>query len=111
MTANINQMGQISPAYYASSIGGFLESSLEQIIGSLAEKSGFSIEIEQRNAWLDQIEILKAALVGVEGKIFLEFNVPRIGTRIDAVLISGPAILVIELLIHGANWASVHAEF
>ena len=43
-----------------------------------------------------QIEVLKPALVGVEGTIFLEFNVPRIGSRIDAVLISGPAIFAIE---------------
>ena len=29
-------------------------------------------------------------------RLFLEFDVPRIGSRIDAVLISGPAIIPIE---------------
>ena len=39
---------------------------------------------------------LKPAIEGMEGMIFLEFNVPRIGSRIDAVLVSGSAIFVIE---------------
>jgi hypothetical protein len=38
----------------------------------------------------------KTALSGIEGSIFLEFVVPRIGSRIDAVLISGPVLFVIE---------------
>jgi len=58
----------------------------------------------QRNAWVMQIEVLKAALEGVNGKIFFEFNVPRIGSRIDTVLISGPAIFVIEFKVGEKNY-------
>ena len=32
----------------------------------------------------------------MDGTLFLEFVVPRIGSRLDAVLISGPAIFAIE---------------
>jgi hypothetical protein len=56
----------------------------------------FSVDPLQRDAWIGEIDILRAALVDIEGTIFLEFDVPRIGSRIDAVLISGPAVMVIE---------------
>ena len=39
---------------------------------------------------------LKSALVGLDGTVFLEFDVPRIGSRIDAVVVAGPAVFVIE---------------
>ncbi len=40
--------------------------------------------------------MLKAALAGVPGHLFLEYVVPRLGSRIDAVVIAGPAVLVLE---------------
>jgi hypothetical protein len=43
-----------------------------------------------------EIGLLKAALPDFSGTLFLEFDVPRIGSRIDAVLVSGPAIFPIE---------------
>ena len=47
-------------------------------------------------AWEAEIDTLKASLIGVPGTLCLEFDVPRLGSRIDAVLISGPAIFPIE---------------
>ena len=35
-------------------------------------------------------------LVGLTGALFLEFNIPRMGRRIDAVLLVGPVVFVIE---------------
>ena len=83
-------------AYYASDIGNFIAASPDEILGSLTKNSAFSVDAAQRDAWVGEIEILKSALIGIEGTLFLEFNVPRIGSRIDAVVISGPAIVVIE---------------
>jgi hypothetical protein len=53
-------------------------------------------DVEQRQAWEQELAILKPALLGLPGTLYLEFNVPRLGSRIDAVLISGPAIFPIE---------------
>lgn len=36
------------------------------------------------------------ALAGLAGTLLLEFDVPRLGSRIDAVVISGPAIFPLE---------------
>jgi hypothetical protein len=83
-------------AYYVASVADFIAAHPDQILGTLTARSEFAVDPMQRNAWVAQVEVLKPALEGIEGKIFLEFNVPRIGSRIDAVLISGPAIFVIE---------------
>jgi hypothetical protein len=83
-------------AYYAADIAQFASSSVAVILGNLAANTDFDIELAQRNAWSEQIPILKTALSGIEGSIFLEFVVPRIGSRIDAVLVSGPVLFVIE---------------
>lgn len=82
--------------FYVADVAKFIDSSSDEILGGIAVNSSFAVDTTQRDAWVDQIQVLKPALVGIEGRIFLEFIVPRIGSRIDAVLISGPAIFVIE---------------
>jgi hypothetical protein len=86
----------LANAYYAADVAQFIAAAPHAILGNITANSAFAVDATQRDAWVAQIEILKPALAGVEGKIYLEFNVPRIGSRIDAVLISGPAIFVIE---------------
>jgi Uncharacterized conserved protein (DUF2075) len=83
-------------AYYAADIARFIVATPDEILGSITANSAFAVDTTQRDAWVMQIEALKTALADINGSIFLEFNVPRIGSRIDAVLISGPAIFVIE---------------
>ena len=83
-------------AYYAADVGEFIATTPDAILGHITSNSAFAIDATQRDAWVAQIEVLKPALEGVNGKIFLEFIVPRIGSRIDAVLIAGPAIFILE---------------
>lgn len=56
-----------------------------------------ALDGEQRRGWEEEIEILRAALAGIEGMLFLEFNVPRLGSRIDAALVSAPAVFPIAV--------------
>ena len=85
-----------SIAYYAADVARFVGASSDAILGGLTANSAFAVEPAQRDAWVIQIKVLKSALGGIDGTVFLEFNVPRIGTRLDAVLISGPTIFAIE---------------
>jgi hypothetical protein len=48
------------------------------------------------------IEVLKTALEGLDGPIYLEFDVPRLGSRIDAVAILGGAVNPIEFKVAAA---------
>ena len=86
---------QAPTAYYAAPVSDFLADTAESIVGALTIRSG-SVDASQRDAWLGQIAVLKAALGECNGTVFLEFDVPRIGSRIDAVLVAGPAVVVIE---------------
>ena len=83
-------------AYYAADVSTFLAADGQAVLGEVTSNSSFSIDPDQRDAWVSQIHLLQTSLVGIQGSIFLEFNVPRIGTRIDAVLIGGPVICPIE---------------
>jgi hypothetical protein len=83
-------------AYYSASIARFLATEFHHVLGELASAHAHDLDIEQRQAWEREIDILRVALDGLEGTLYLEFDVPRLGSRIDAVLVSGPAIFPIE---------------
>lgn len=84
-------------AYYGADIGTFLSTPPDAVLGRLvlADSHG-SIEATQRQAWVEEIAILRDALPGVSGTVFLEFDVPRLGSRIDAVIVAGSAVFTIE---------------
>ena len=90
--------GRISRAYFSASIEEFLEVPSTQIIGRLTDASEFSVDLTQRDAWNDQIRLLKDSLPAFRGRghLFFEFVVPRVGKRIDAVVVVDHVIFVIE---------------
>src|ERR1035437_2479701 len=83
-------------SFYSDSISSFLQTSSEQILGTLAHNNEFSLEITQKESWLQEIKILKDVLVAHEGSIFFEYSIPRMGRRIDVVLIIKNVIFVLE---------------
>jgi hypothetical protein len=93
-------------AYYADSIANFLSKSTEQIIGTLSMNSGFAVEQTQINAWASQITILNSVLSSYTGSIYFEFSIPRMGRRIDVVLLIGSVIFVLEFKIGAKDFLS-----
>ena len=87
-------------AYYSNEIKEFLLSSTQEIIGTLSINNEFSLEQTQREAWIAEIDILKKVLIPFEGKIYLEYSIPRMGERIDAVLIIDSVLFVIEFKVN-----------
>lgn len=85
-------------AYYSESVAGFLTNSPNQILGELSRQSTFAVETAQRDAWLGQISILKASLLGIKhsGHIYFEYAVPRLGKRIDVLLLLDHVVFVLE---------------
>lgn len=82
--------------YYRKSISKFLTDTTNEIIGILSIYSEFPPEQTQINSWIQQIEILKKVLNNYRGEIYFEFSIPRMGRRIDAVLIIKNVIFVLE---------------
>ena len=83
-------------AYYSATIKDFLQTSPEIILGKLAISNTFSLEQLQRDAWLEEIDILRRSLRSFQGTIYFEFSVPRMGQRIDVLLLIGAVIFVLE---------------
>jgi len=84
-------------AYYNAPLHSFVDDDTERILGVLTAQHHHALEEQQRWAWLQQISILKTAFAGrLDGRIFLEFYIPRMGKRADAVLIAGNIVFVIE---------------
>lgn len=86
-------------AWYSDSIGAFCTRETDTVIGALSHGSAlsaFDLSPDQTSAWTDEIELLRTALAGMRGWLALEFNIPRMGRRIDAVVLGGPLVVVIE---------------
>ena len=93
--------------YYADSIANFRTTSPAEILGQLVIGSGgFAIEQTQRDAWLEQINILKQVLSNRVGQIYFEYAIPRMGKRIDVVLLIGPVIFVLEFKVGEKEFTS-----
>ena len=85
-----------SRAWYDASIAEFLDTQPDTVLGPLVRNGEFALLPSQKDAWLVQIGFLHSRLGGLRGALFLEFNIPRMGRRIDAVLLIGPVVFVIE---------------
>lgn len=82
--------------YYSKPIVDFLAQSEEEILGALALSNEFDLVPAQRDAWRSQIAILKRALNNTAGFIALEYSIPRMGSRVDAIVIVGCVVYIIE---------------
>jgi DUF2075 family protein len=83
-------------AYYSDSIENFLKINYEEILGKITRQNEFPLEQTQRDAWLAEIEILHKVLSSYHGRVYFEYSIPRMGQRIDVVLLIGPVIFVLE---------------
>jgi hypothetical protein len=84
-------------SYYSNSISEFILDNNDKILGQLIRNHDFAADNLQRNAWIKQIEILKVELVPFQkGQIYFEFSIPRMGKRVDNILIIEDFIFVLE---------------
>ncbi len=93
-------------AYYSDRIKNFLEEGTNSILGKLTSAhSHRHLEIQQTNAWKIQIQILKEVFKNnSEGHIFFEFAIPRMGKRVDNVVIIRDLIFVIEFKVGDSKY-------
>ncbi|PKN75201.1 MAG: hypothetical protein CVU49_05125 [Candidatus Cloacimonetes bacterium HGW-Cloacimonetes-2] len=86
-------------SYYSAPISEFLVTPDSVIRDQLAQNNEFTLLQTQREAWQEEIVCLKEALQSLEGKVYLEYSIPRMGKRVDAIVISSSIIFVIEFKI------------
>src|SRR6185436_12528090 len=93
-------------AYYSSSINDFLETDPDKILGELSRAHARTLEQTQLSAWLEQISILRRVLLNRSGRIYFEYAIPRMGKRIDVVLLIGPVVFVLEFKVGESHFTS-----
>lgn len=88
---------QSGKAYYCNSIPGFIVDNSTSIIGQLVRHS-FEINKEQSIAWENQIKELQRRLEECEmdGDIIFEYDIVRLGKRIDVVLLIRHMVFSLE---------------
>ncbi|MBN2293405.1 MAG: DUF2075 domain-containing protein [Pirellulales bacterium] len=82
--------------YYSNTIKGFLQDSSTTIVGQLSKNNEFSLETTQRDAWLEQIHILRNTLKTYQGTVYFEYTIPRMGRRVDVVVLIDAVVFVLE---------------
>ncbi len=83
-------------ANYSDSISNFLKANESEILGELVRNNDFPATKEQIDAWLEEIRILQKILKPNTGSLYFEYSIPRMGKRIDVVLLIGSVIFVLE---------------
>ncbi len=99
-----------SRAWYSASISEFLATSTDTVFARLADNRDFDLVTNQKQAWQYQLALLQPALAGLEGLVCFEFTVPRMGRRIDVVLIIGPVVFVIEFKVGESDFTRAALE-
>lgn len=84
-------------AFYYNSIPDFITENSNNIIAELIKHS-FELNIEQRDAWENQINELKNKLstCGMSGDIIFEYDIVRLGKRIDVILLIRHMVFSLE---------------
>lgn len=85
-------------SYYSNDIISFKNEDSSFILEKLKSSNlSRTLEDQQIFAWEEQVEILQDVLSDFnEGKLFFEFSIPRMGKRVDNILIIKDCLFVIE---------------
>ena len=82
--------------YYSDTIDQFLIKTWNEILGQITSLNQFDSNRNTNQSWERQIDILKESLIGLNGELFFEFSIPRMGRRVDCVLIIQNIVFVVE---------------
>ena len=92
---------------YNSSFTSFQNKTDSEIFGTLCENYHGDVGDNQKNAWIEEISIMKTVLASLmedtsqastkaDGQIIFEYDIPRLGKRVDVVLLYRGIIFCIE---------------
>ena len=84
---------------YDNSFAGFLDDSAMTVFGNLCDHYHGNAPTTTRDAWQDEITIMRGIISRFENKdghIIFEYDIPRLGKRIDVVLLYKGIIFCVE---------------
>jgi hypothetical protein len=89
----------INRYFYKASITDFTSDSLDVIFGKIARNDEGDSVAEQKYAWSEEIEIMQQVLLpwkDENGEIIFEYSIPRLGKRIDVVVLLRSIVFAVE---------------
>lgn len=92
---------------YGASIATFLAEDPEFIVGALTTWYSFAVDPSQKVAWLEQVSILKKLLgpyAAANGALFFEYDIPRLGLRVDTVLLLEHVLFALEFKVGARDY-------
>lgn len=101
----------VKRSYYSNDIQSFLNQDNYSIFGEITTNDQFSAEDLQKNTWNREIEILKRELSQfLDGYIIFEYTIPRIGNRVDNIVIYKGIIFLLEFKVGEKKYPSYAIE-
>lgn len=101
----------VKRSYYSNDIQSFLNQDNYSIFGEITTNDQFSAEDLQKNTWNREFEILKRELSQLlDGYIIFEYTIPRIGNRIDNIVIYKGIIFLLEFKVGEKKYPSYAIE-
>ena len=84
--------------YYSNTISEFIGEEETSIVGKLTGSSQHDINKKTSSSWKAEIKSLKEALKDYSGRgsIYLEYNIPRMGRRVDAIVLIDGIVFILE---------------
>lgn len=86
----------MSRSYSSNTLHAFLQLNPRTILGELTDAESFEINTRTTDAWKGEIALIQDTLKGVDGHIHLEYIIPRMGKRVDVLLIIQNVIFLLE---------------
>ena len=96
--------------YYGETIAEFLAEEPDAIFGALSQAESFNTAREQKNAWNEEIGLLKSILQEYSGDVFFEYSIPRLGKRVDVVLLINGIVLCLEFKVGAERFETADKE-
>jgi DUF2075 family protein len=96
--------------YYSDKISDFLQKLPETIIGEISVNGRLGHINTELYAWEFQIKLLKEVLQNYDGHLFFEFSIPRMGKRVDCLLIIKNIVFVVEFKVGEKEFINQNIE-
>jgi DUF2075 family protein len=85
---------------YSAIFEDFKNQTANEVLGELTRRAGNDLELTQNYAWQEEITLLQQLDIPEStqsnAKIYFEYTIPRLGRRVDVILMIGHVLFVVE---------------
>ena len=89
----------MAEAWYSGTVEDFCNANVDGVYSSVVRNSEFDVNMRTKDSWDEEIQFLKNLLFNKhydDGYIVLEYPIPQLRGRIDAVLLYSGTVFVLE---------------